>query len=553
MTKLPGSRWATVPGALAVALLATSCAAAPAPSTAPAGVARSAGPVPAVAEELPLGPDTLEESRTVRDVAPGVTHTTIERGHTPSGAPWTVTAGFGTTEAEVRELEQRVRAAGYTPRRDAAAGPDPAGDARRPLGWMVRVGRYADEAAANRTRQALRAAGVGAKVQSVPTDGHPTSGPWSLDVLVVDPEEFDGRIAAELAQGEVPGRERVSSIARRTGALAAVNGGYFVLGSRTEPGPWVAGTEGDLAGISVVDGELVSEAVGDRPALVLPSGSGEGAAVRRLRTRLSVRTAGGAERQVTGLNRQAGLIANCGGVGDATPMRTPAHDYTCGNANELVALTAAFGGTAPSGTGYQAVLDGGGRVTAVREGRGGAVPSSGTLLQGTGTSADWLRTHAVPGAVLRVGRTVLDAETGRALPPAAGTSVVNGGPLLLRDGEVALDPVRDGWSPRDVLGADRAAFYNDWYLRRNPRTAAGVTADGKVILLTADGHVPGRGVGLTITETAGVMRALGAVDALNLDGGGSTTMVVDGALVSRPSDAAGERPDGDAVVLVPRP
>ena len=47
------------------------------------------------------------------------------------------------------------------------------------------------------------------------------------------------------------------------------------------------------------------------------------------------------------------------------------------------------------------------------------------------------------------------------------------------------------------------------------------------------------------------MRSLGAVDAVNLDGGGSTTMAVGDELVNRPSDDAGERPVADAVVVLP--
>ena len=56
-------------------------------------------------------------------------------------------------------------------------------------------------------------------------------------------------------------------------------------------------------------------------------------------------------------------------------------------------------------------------------------------------------------------------------------------------------------------------------------------------------------LGLSIPETASVARSLGMVDAMNLDGGGSTAMVVDGALISHPSDAAGERAVGDAIVI----
>ena len=59
--------------------------------------------------------------------------------------------------------------------------------------------------------------------------------------------------------------------------------------------------------------------------------------------------------------------------------------------------------------------------------------------------------------------------------------------------------------------------------------------------MTVDGRTS-RDLGLSIPETADVARSLGLVDAINLDGGGSTTMVVDGRVISRPSDSTGERP-----------
>jgi hypothetical protein len=501
---------------------------------------------------LPLGPADLTETRVSRQVTAGLTHVAIERGHASAADVWTVTAGFGRTEEELAELEREIRAAGYTPWRSPTAGPDPRATGEGPLGWSVRVGRYADQATANRVRAQMLSRGLRGNVQHTSEDGHTTSGPWSLDVLVIDPYVFRGSIRSELASGIVPGRETTSATARRTGALAAVNGGFFVIDSgRTTPGPWLAGTDGDLGGISVVGGDLVSEAVNDRPALVVPHDSGRGTSVRRLQTRLTVRTADGALRQVTGLNREAGLIVNCGGVGDATPFSHPAQDYTCGNPNELIAVTPKFGPTAPEGAGYQVTLDADGVVTAVQEGLGGAVPSDGTVLQGTGTGAAWLRGHAAVGAQLKVQRTVVDADTNRRVALTPKTSVINGAPLLLRNGKTALDPVRDGWSPEAIDGVDRSALYNAWYLRRNPRTAAGVTADGRIVLVTADGRQPGYSVGLSIPEATAVMRSLGAVNAINLDGGGSTAMVVDNELQGRPSDRTGERPDGDALIVLP--
>jgi exopolysaccharide biosynthesis protein len=66
-----------------------------------------------------------------------------------------------------------------------------------------------------------------------------------------------------------------------------------------------------------------------------------------------------------------------------------------------------------------------------------------------------------------------------------------------------------------------------------------------------DGRRPGYSVGASFEESAGIMEALGSDEAVNLDGGGSTSMTVRRTLVTRPSDTTGERPIGDAVVLLP--
>jgi exopolysaccharide biosynthesis protein len=55
---------------------------------------------------------------------------------------------------------------------------------------------------------------------------------------------------------------------------------------------------------------------------------------------------------------------------------------------------------------------------------------------------------------------------------------------------------------------------------------------------------------MTLTEIANMMRKLGAWQAMNFDGGGSTTMVIDGAVVNKPSDKEGERAVGNALLVV---
>ena len=79
---------------------------------------------------------------------------------------------------------------------------------------------------------------------------------------------------------------------------------------------------------------------------------------------------------------------------------------------------------------------------------------------------------------------------------------------------------------------------------------AGVTTGGDLLLVAIDGRKPGYSVGASFEEEAAIMDSLGAEEAVNLDGGDSTTMILGSRLVTRPSDPTGERPSGDAVVLL---
>lgn len=78
---------------------------------------------------------------------------------------------------------------------------------------------------------------------------------------------------------------------------------------------------------------------------------------------------------------------------------------------------------------------------------------------------------------------------------------------------------------------------------------AGVDARGRLLLATADG-IPGVSDGLTLTEEADLMRSLGAVNAMNLDGGGSTQFASAGQLLNDASSSP-LRPVGDTIQVVP--
>jgi exopolysaccharide biosynthesis protein len=83
-----------------------------------------------------------------------------------------------------------------------------------------------------------------------------------------------------------------------------------------------------------------------------------------------------------------------------------------------------------------------------------------------------------------------------------------------------------------------------------PRTAIGQTEDGRVLLLAIDGRNL-HSVGATLRDVQDVLKKYGAVNAANLDGGSSTTMVLNGSIINKPSDVLGERAVSTAFLVIP--
>ena len=340
-------------------------------------------------------------------------------------------------------------------------------------------------------------------------------GPVRANVLIVEASKVRG----VLSNNRIAGRERVSRMARRMGAVAAVNGGYFA-------------PSGDPVGVLAIDGELLSEPVGRRSALIVDP---LGARIRSLRFRGRI-TVNGRTRDIDGVNRTRGAIPACGGRGGDLPTTRPNAVLTCFDNSELVLLSNAYGARPPREGGVEAVLRDG-FVEALRPPGSGRVPPGASLLTGTGDAARFLRDVALP-------RSEVSVSLGSRLE--ASTLVVGGGPRLLSNGRVAVRARAEGFAPPQA-----PAFFGTFVAGRQPRTLAGIRPDGTLLLVTVDGRRPGWSAGMTLPEAARLMRSLGARDALNLDGGGSTTMVVRGEVVNRPSDRTGARRVSDALYVSP--
>jgi hypothetical protein len=111
---------------------------------------------------------------------------------------------------------------------------------------------------------------------------------------------------------------------------------------------------------------------------------------------------------------------------------------------------------------------------------------------------------------------------------------LSAGPMLVHDGAIRVT-------------TDAEVFFGSAIPNVHPRTAAGRTRDGKLLVLVVDGRQP-ESKGVTLEDLAAIMRDLGAVDALNLDGGGSSALVVNGMLLNRPAGNTDEREVMSALV-----
>ena len=357
--------------------------------------------------------------------------------------------------------------------------------------------------------------------------------PLVINALRIDLNAPGVRVQTGQAQdvislaGVDKGREGMQSLAVRHRAIAAVNADFFPF-------------TGDPLGLAIRDGELLSEAPGNRAAL------GIGANGVQLNVLLSVGTLlapDGATLSLSGINRVPH-------DGDAIVL-TPTYTATPSIEKNGIAITLRdtnlpirLGQTA-QGTVDAIVPIGSGETLSQTIGH-----SVQIVMVGTG--AAWLSAHCKQGDTIKLRFDV----TPNSAPPSRGKyasradfsragryvpvwtdieQAVGGGPLLVWNGQIAVDGEAEGFGKADFID------------KRHPRTAAGVDAKGNLLLVTVDGRAAWS-QGASLSELAAIMKRLGAVNAMNFDGGGSTTMVIGGSIVNSPSDGRA-RPIADGLLV----
>lgn len=337
-------------------------------------------------------------------------------------------------------------------------------------------------------------------------------GPWSIRVVSIELAQAS-TIEPVLAAGRLRGFERTSSMARRYGALAAINGDY----ARPSGRPVMTfAQDGELAQTELTFGVNFAVDVDETQAYI-----------KHQTPQVWLQEADTAvEHPIAAVN--AGLPAG-EQLRAFTPLgagEEPPPNNSCGA--RVYPTAGPRVSTSSTGVEQPHVVNEvicKWRKLWPKQGRTVAAPV-GTI------TASRLTTGLAPGD---------DVTYGWSLGWPNVLETIGGLPTLVRDGEI-------------FVGKENTSFFN-----RHPRTGVGFTAPGptqRVLFVTVDGRQPGYSRGMTPLRFAKLFRSLGATYALNLDGGGSTTMVVNRGgvhrIVNRPSDGS-ERPVSSALLLLPGP
>lgn len=313
-------------------------------------------------------------------------------------------------------------------------------------------------------------------------------GPFKLWVMRIDPRQASINVVPVHAKDRAMGLETTEAMARRYGALAAVNGGYFAFGT--------------YGGISknnyVLDGRVLGTWK-DRSALIF-------CPEKR-----------GVETLKVGMSRYEGAVS---AGKEKWPLDGVNRERSDG---ELIWYTSELGPSTLTRGGFELRLDSRKRVVGTAEGDA-EIPAGGSVLSGSGRSGEWLKRYSALGQEMGVDARVTQDQA------CAAQDIVSAGPRVVREGK--LDLSEGGFAHAKA---------------RHPRTAAALTKDGRILFLVVDGRQRSS-VGMTLEELGTTLVEMGAWEAVNLDGGGSSTFYAAGRIWNSPSDGR-PRPVSDALLV----
>jgi len=347
-----------------------------------------------------------------------------------------------------------------------------------------------------------------------------SEGPWVINVLEIDLLQPDLRIESAKGLDRVVGREPTSSVASRkndslVAVVAALNADFFEENGETVSGEIANGVYvRGLAPRGPQEGKpsWIRSQFGmtrrGRPVIERFEFSGTAFWKNGSRSKLGC---------VNVLRGQCGIALFNIYFGPSTPVDSLAH-----GAKEVP--------LSPVGERNDTLLYIVNRYASV--GGGVPIPENGIVLRTSSQSPVFDPAVMAPRDTVKIVTQMLPDD-------GPLRTLVGGTPRIVLDGKnvAGREEFSEGTSP-------------EFSSKRHPRTGVGFSGDSTTVYwITVDGR-QSSSVGMSLPEFADLMIALGVHEGLNLDGGGSTTMVVEGHVVNSPSDATGERPVGNCVLLL---
>ncbi|MBQ6131246.1 MAG: phosphodiester glycosidase family protein [Selenomonadaceae bacterium] len=310
--------------------------------------------------------------------------------------------------------------------------------------------------------------------------------------IIADHEKY--QLRPVLAHGQIPGRATVSQM-NAPDAIATINASYFA-------------PNGIILGNTKIDGLTVGTTYFIRSAIGIRA---DGSTIFARQTYRGVLQFNGEEVVVAGVDCER-------------------------NANTVVVYNGWYGATTGTNDfGVEIVVQDGVVVNVFRDKGNNYIPPDGFIVSAHGTAAESFKGVYV-GDTIIFDEDYINVEHGEDFNEAI--HIVGAGPTLVKDGEI-------------YVTADAEQFPPDIRVGRAPRSAVGITKYGDYIFAVVDGR-QAHSKGCTLTEWARILKNnFGAVEAINLDGGGSTELFFKGSLVNKPSDGR-ERLVGDALTILPK-
>ena len=334
-----------------------------------------------------------------------------------------------------------------------------------------------------------------------------TTNPWSIHIARWDRTHKEFELTTTLAKGTIqrlsPLSEQAKAVASRVGQpLAGVNGDFFVI----KAGPY----QGDPQGLQILNGELVSV-----PSSVSFWTTPQDVHIGKVQSAMKVIWPDGRATPI-GLNQAP--RTNTAVL--FSPMFGTSTRAT--NMTELVLENAGSKSWLPlhAGETFRA------RVHSINScGDSALLPYTIVLTLGEKLTNRLMSVS--PGTLLQISTASSENLT-------RTTTALGGGPLLVHNGKP------QSWPPTKGTNSN--------LLPRHPRTAIGFNKN-YFFLVEVDGRQNELSVGMNYVELAGLMKSLGCTDAMNLDGGGSSTFWLNGKVMNSPSDKH-ERALANALFIV---